>query len=132
MSCRLLSRLGLLVLSFITSVDAHGMVTSPRSRQWVAYEDGIEGSQANKPPREYCYQCANRNSGVCGNTPSYNYDDWLDSTGHPMPWQSQATVSILNTFVRMATHPTHPSIHLICSSPLSSHSMPRMALLPSR
>ena len=85
----------LVIAAVITTapvVDAHGMVTSPRSRQWVAYQDGIEGNQVAKPPPEYCYQCANRNRGVCGYTPSYDYDAWTDSTGRPMPWQSQATV----------------------------------------
>lgn len=76
--------------SLVTTVSAHGMVTSPRSRPYFAYEEGVDwGQQAGKPPREYCSHCLNGNRGVCGFSPSFDYDEWRDTTGNPMPWISQ-------------------------------------------
>lgn len=39
----------------LSSVDAHGHMTSPRSRNWVAWEDGVDswgnGAGAGIPPK---------------------------------------------------------------------------------
>jgi len=70
---------------------------SPRSRNWVAHEDGTdswsgEGS-AGTPVKEYCYHCLNHKKAneICGTGNSGNYDEWLDINGDPIPWNSQAT-----------------------------------------
>jgi hypothetical protein len=79
-------------LSLFLTVDGHGFVASPRSRNWVAQQDGLDwGTKTGVPPREYCPHCLNRNDGVCGTSPSFGYDEWLDSFGNPMPWMSQGT-----------------------------------------
>jgi hypothetical protein len=79
--------------TFLGVVNGHGYVSSPRSRNWIAHEDGIEGVQAGAPRREYCQHCVNRNSGVCGYSPTHDYDEWLDSENKSMPWNSQAIYS---------------------------------------
>lgn len=82
----------LLPLAYLAGqVHSHGVLISPRSRNWVAHEDGMEGIQAGVPKREYCQHCLNTNNGVCGVSPEFDYDPWLDSTGKAMPWQPQAT-----------------------------------------
>ncbi len=74
---------------------AHGYLASPRSRNFVAHQDGLGEKKApvpGVPYVEYCHACLTRNAGVCGlSIHDHNYDDWLDSTGSPMPWNSQAT-----------------------------------------
>jgi len=79
------------IFNWFDAIEGHGYVASPRSRNWVAYEDGIEGEQAGVPRREYCSHCLNRNSGACGTSPTYNYDEWIDSMNVPMPWKSEGT-----------------------------------------
>ena len=87
--------LDLLVLMPLASlVSGHGYVTSPRARNTVAAQDGTSSSQAGVPPREFCPHCLNR-KGVndqCGisDGANINYSTWLDSTGRPMAWNSQA------------------------------------------
>ena len=74
------------------SVRGHGYISSPRSRNWYAHEEGASfGAVDGKPLKEYCPHCLNINSGVCGISPSYDYDVWNDSAGNPMPWKVQAT-----------------------------------------
>ena len=41
-------------------------MTSPRTRNQYAAEDGKDVPTAGYPPREYCTHCLNTNSGVCG------------------------------------------------------------------
>jgi hypothetical protein len=76
-----------------TPAKSHGYLLSPRSRNWVANQDGIEGTQQlGLPQKEYCPSCANSNTLVCGSTStSSNYDLRVDSTGVPMPWSSQSS-----------------------------------------
>lgn len=80
-----------LILLFTTRIDAHGGLVSPRSRNQVAREQGSESSRQGVPAPEYCWQCLNRNSGVCGKAGSNDYDTWIDTTGKPMPWSSETT-----------------------------------------
>ena len=44
--------------SLVVVIDAHGHMTSPRSRNWFAHEDGLDGwgsgGQAGIPPKENC------------------------------------------------------------------------------
>lgn len=87
-----------LLLSFsllINETRAHGYLASPRSRNFVANQDGLYEKREGVPEVpyvEYCHACLTRNAGVCGlSIHNRNYDDWLDSVGSPMPWISQAT-----------------------------------------
>jgi len=69
---------------------------SPRSRNWVAYEDGTDSAQSGAggvPPKDYCYYCLNTKAAdeICGVGGAQSYDNWLDAAGNPMPWNSQAT-----------------------------------------
>ena len=74
-------------------VEGHGYMFEPPSRSYSAWQTGLDyGAEAGVPNRDNCAWCININDGVCGITQSgINYDAWLDSTGQPMPWQSQAT-----------------------------------------
>jgi len=91
-----LSRCSVAAISLLlvpNTVEGHGHMTSPRSRNWVAYEDGSDSSgAAGVPPKEYCYHCLNTKAAndVCG-VGTQNYDQWLDVDGNPIPWDSQAT-----------------------------------------
>ena len=42
-------------------------------------------------PRSSGEHCLNGNTGVCGKSPSHNYETsaWLDRNGDPMPWIAQ-------------------------------------------
>merc|ERR1712106_157067 len=42
---------------------------------------------------EYCYHCLNAKAEneVCGTTSTNNYDEWVDISNNPIPWNSQAT-----------------------------------------
>ncbi|KAL7541081.1 hypothetical protein ACHAXR_010610 [Thalassiosira sp. AJA248-18] len=78
-----------------SAVEGHGYLTSPRSRNYYAHDILTSGEctgQSGCPPGEYCHHCLNANTGVCGESPSHNYETytgWLDKTGGPMPWRSQ-------------------------------------------
>lgn len=82
----------LLLLGTSRVVDGHGMLRSPRSRNWVAHQEGSYWQiSTGVAPAESCPHCLNTNAGVCGRSPSYDYDQWEDMVGSPMPWRSQAT-----------------------------------------
>ena len=76
-------------------VEGHGYLKSPRSRNWVAQEDGVSaggpGSEG-KPERDFCPHCLNSKlaTNLCsqGNAATL-YDHWKDINGIPMPWTSQ-------------------------------------------
>jgi hypothetical protein len=80
-----LSVLGLI----LEGTHGHGMVTSPRSRNWFAHEEGANVPQLGLPAAEYCFHCLNANTGVCGTAGANNYDEWVDSTGRSMAWNPQ-------------------------------------------
>jgi len=89
--------LKVLILSFIAAkVGAHGYSKSPRSRNFVAKQDGKwSGGTANDPQIETCHHCLNRESGGgCGYTGNHDYNDPRNALGGPMP------VNIQETFVR--------------------------------
>jgi len=78
-------------------VNGHGYLYSPRSRNWVAHQDGTDswsgGGSPGTPTKEYCYHCLNTKAAneICGEGNAGNYDKWLDINGDPIPWNSQAT-----------------------------------------
>lgn len=82
---------------FSISIEAHGYLKTPRSRNWIGYEDGVVAQGPGSigvPQRETCYHCLNRKEAdnLCsfGNAATL-YDDWNDINGDPMPWISEAT-----------------------------------------
>lgn len=102
----------LILLPFVAQVRGHGYINFPRSRNWYANEEGIEGSQPGVPRREYCPHCVNANNGVCGVSIIYDYDDWIDSQGNPMPWISQATYASGDVNNVASTSRTHHNGHM--------------------
>jgi hypothetical protein len=86
----------LLVCSLPTFTEGHGHLTSPRSRNFEAREDGAWGrGGAGVPPKETCPHCLNTkaNNEICGRSPSHNYDSWRDTRGNAIQWNPQATYS---------------------------------------
>ena len=53
----------LLSAILVVSVDGHGHMTSPRSRNWLATvgQDGVNSATPAKPDAEYCTHCLNVN-----------------------------------------------------------------------
>jgi len=100
---------GLFVIASICSIhsaDAHGYMTSPRSRQFVAHatQEGKWSPTGNAnldqitPSAESCPHCANRQAvingvvGTCGLTSSgYSYDSPKNVLGGTLPPKIQAT-----------------------------------------
>ena len=90
-----------LILSFATLLrvtDGHGYLESPRSRNWVASqtEEGTWTPISGRPPAESCPHCLNlkQSNRLCGIGGAQDYDEWRDSTGIPMAWESQATLKL--------------------------------------
>jgi len=86
--------LSILIVSY---VEGHGYLKSPRSRNWVAQQDGVSnGGPASdgKPERDFCPHCLNSKlaTNLCsqGNAATL-YDKWKDINGNPMAWDSQGT-----------------------------------------
>ena len=73
--------LSLLFSSYASLVDGHGYMYSPRSRNWVANEDGTDswagGGTVGTPKKEYCPHCLNSKAAdeICGVGNAGNYDD---------------------------------------------------------
>jgi len=93
-------------------VDAHGYLKSPRSRNWVAKEDGKwSGGNMYTPEVETCPHCLNLNSNTCGKTGGHDYDYHLNALGGPMPKNIQAVYTqgqeIDLTVVLTAHHKGH-------------------------
>ena len=94
---------------------AHGELKSPRSRNWYAHEEGIEGLQSGKPSAEFCPHCLNTNpdtTGVCGESTNHDYNAWLDTLGDPMPWISQETYTLGQTIVVESFLTAHHGGHM--------------------
>ena len=76
-------------------IEGHGFLSSPRSRNFYAHQEGTSGAgRAGVPPREFNHNSINRKQAnqVCG-TMAQNYDDYRDSLGNPMPWIPQGVYS---------------------------------------
>jgi len=94
----------LMIAALVEPVSSHGHLVSPRSRNYLANQEGIDwGSQPEVPPREYCPHCLNTNKGVCGVSTDYDYDEWMDSANQPMPWVSQSTY-VAGDIIRVKSH----------------------------
>lgn len=77
----------------LDSVQGHGFMYEPVTRNYYAHTNGLDwGTAAGKPETEYCQHCLNRLAGVCGiSEGGADYDAWVDSLNNPMPWISQET-----------------------------------------
>lgn len=79
-----------------TNVNGHGYLKTPRSRNWVAAEDGTwTGGHGSTgiPQTESCPHCLNIKEAddLCGvGNSGTTYDNFNDINGDPMPWTSQA------------------------------------------
>ena len=74
-------------------VDGHGYIKSPRSCNFVAYEDGMWWPLLpSNPDKESDPQAANRGGTLarCGIIGSTNYDSQKNAVGGPMPPNPQA------------------------------------------
>ena len=78
----------------IVPASGHGYVSSPRSRNAVAYQDGpawTADPTPTTPRRDYDPMSLNR-GGLCGRNGSVSYSHPPPSySGPPLPWNSQAT-----------------------------------------
>ena len=107
--------------------DAHGYMSTPRSRNVYAKEEGTNGSVPKVPKVEYCEPCLNRKAADehCGIGQSGSYDDYVDSEGNPMPWMSQETYDegaiITVSGVLTANHAGHIEV-FACADPNPSSS----------
>lgn len=87
----------LVTFSHFQQINGHGYLESPRSRNFFASQDGVNGEKVGFPNKDYCPHCCNKNEGdnednmVCGLSTFADYNKWMDSTGQEkMPWISQA------------------------------------------
>lgn len=70
-----------LLLTAIDSVRGHGHLESPRSRNFFAFEEGVDTPQVGKPPKDYCAHCLNGSNDICGFNAYNDYDNYKDSLG---------------------------------------------------
>ena len=47
-------RVLLLVVTAVHQINGHGFMYTPRSRNYIAFEDGVDGAEAGKYKREHC------------------------------------------------------------------------------
>jgi len=129
--------LSLGVLSSLDAVSGHGYLLSPRSRNWEAEQtqEGVWSPARGKPAAENCPQCLNTKAAmdVCGVGGAGNYDNWLDSTGVKMSWDSQATLTLgqefdVSAFIK-ANHAGHMTLKVCKYDPSSP---PTQACLDAR
>jgi len=103
-------------------VSGHGYAYSPRSRNWFAAEEGLEGVSPTEglPNKEYCPDCLNTNElpgGICGKPAAgVSYTVWNDSTGKPMPWISQETYVEGQEIIVKHLYTTHHYGHISLSA----------------
>jgi len=111
----------LLALVGIEHVNGHGYVHSPRSRNWFAVEEGVQGvDTAGLPDKEYCPDCLNTNelpNGICGKPAAgSSYTEYLDSYGNEMPWISQETYTAGQQITVKQTFTAHHYGHVFLSA----------------
>lgn len=86
----------LLIASTCPGVHSHGYLASPRSRNFIANQEGSGWNGGDtKYPRETCPHCLNRGgtAGQCGITGGTSYDYPLSYDGNLMPANPQAQYS---------------------------------------
>jgi hypothetical protein len=84
------------------TANGHGHLVTPRSRNWLASQtqEGTWTPIAGRPPAESCPHCLNLklSERLCGIGGAQDYDEWNDSMGVPMAWNSQATLKVGEVF----------------------------------
>ena len=113
----------LILILIVSLVDGHGYLSSPRSRNIVAYQDGKSWTtDPDIPKKEDCPHCLSRNEGACGMTGSRDYKSPQNALGDPMQLNIQRTYAegdiIELEVVLTANHLGHFE-YSVC--PLSSH-----------
>eukprot|EP00547_Thalassionema_nitzschioides_P008258 CAMPEP_0194227352 /NCGR_PEP_ID=MMETSP0156-20130528/42813_1 /TAXON_ID=33649 /ORGANISM="Thalassionema nitzschioides, Strain L26-B" /LENGTH=1087 /DNA_ID=CAMNT_0038959831 /DNA_START=53 /DNA_END=3313 /DNA_ORIENTATION=+ len=111
----------LLALVGMEHVNGHGYVHSPRSRNWFAVEEGVQGVDiVGLPDKEYCPDCLNTNelpNGICGKPAAgSSYTEYLDSDGNEMPWISQETYTAGQQITVKQTFTAHHYGHVFLSA----------------
>ena len=105
-----------LLLALLTPAAPHGFISSPRSRNLVAYEDlSWSNPTASTPLPEDCPTCLNLGGVLarCGLTADRNYDTPLNSMRGSMPPNQQATYTEGQTIDVEVTLSAHHRGHFI-------------------
>jgi len=114
-----------LLLDQLTLVKSHGYISSPRSRNLVAYEDKIYYPlTADRPQPEDCPHCLNRGGTLSrcgiinpGTTEERNYDTPRNALGGRMDTNIQATYSvgqIINVEIQLTAHHEGHFVFKLC------------------
>ena len=113
-----------ILISTVVDVDGHGYLKTPRSRNFVASQDGKSfGGTSTTPLTEYCPHCLNRGGplAACGLVDNRNYDTPPNAIGGTMPTNIQGTYPMGGTMevdvVLTAHHMGHFEFH---ACPLST------------
>lgn len=112
-------------------VSGHGYLSSPRSRNLLAYEETVWWPLTeNDPAPETCPQCLNKGgtAGACGIAGDRNYDTPKNALGGPMPTMPQATYTQGQDIIVNVTLTAHHKGHFIFSAcpVLSSGDIPSL------
>lgn len=119
----------------VSSVDAHGYLKSPRSRNFVASQDGVSfGGSVSDPKPEYCPHCLNRGGplAACGIVDDRNYDLPPNAIGGTMPPNIQGTYNVgseLEVDVVLTAH--HMGHFEFYACPISPNQIPTQACFKS-
>lgn len=125
-----------IINSAVVGVHGHGYLKTPRSRNFVASQDGKSfGGTASTPLTEYCPHCLNRGGplAACGLVDNRNYDTPPNAVGGTMPTNIQGTYPMGGTIevdvILTAHHMGHFEFH---ACPLmSSGAIPTQACFQS-
>eukprot|EP00986_Skeletonema_menzelii_P012924 scaffold7298_cov150-Skeletonema_menzelii.AAC.24 len=116
-----------LLFCLLAAVSGHGFLSLPRSRNFVAYEDGFNDEKtAFDPLPEDCPHCLNRGGtlAACGviNPDTFdarNYDHPMSAIGYPLPANSQASYierQVITVEVFLSEHQKGHMIFSACPS----------------
>jgi len=112
------SLLAALELLGLAQVQGHGFLKTPRSRNFVAQEDGTWSGGAGSagiPQKETCHHCLNvkESQNLCGKGNANTlYDHWKDINGVPMEWSSQAVYEEGQEFIVESVLTTNHAGHM--------------------
>ena len=113
----------LLLILIASTAHGHGYLKFPRSRNFVAYEDGKSWTNDPEiPSKEDCPHCLARNEGACGITGRRDYKIPKNYLGDPMQLNIQWTYDegdIIELEVVLTAH--HMGHFEYSACPLSSH-----------
>ena len=118
----------LVAASATTFASAHGYLKTPRSRNYVAKEEGAwSGSDPNTPAAETCPHCLNigGEEGQCGISGSNNYDFPPSVAGGVLPSNQQATYNkgqVIDVDVIVTAH--HKGHFLFYACPVNEGEAP--------